>query len=122
MISRLVAAALLCVASVTAPAKAQVVSPLYGSNSLIDQTVVTLDASGNATWNFTTVFPGVPAIVHLPKQSGTTDALICNWTSVSQTSVTIHCWRTNVLGALLSGVLGGATAGQQVSLVARYIP
>ncbi len=114
------AAIALCLAAV--PARAQVVSPLYPTGSLIDQTVVTLDSSGNATWAFTTVFPGVPAIVHLPKQMNGTDALICNWTSVSQTSVTIHCWRTNVLSGLLSGLLGGSVTGAQVSLVARYIP
>lgn len=103
-------------------AHAQTVSPLYNSGAMVDQAVVTLDASGNATWTYTALFPGVPAVVHLPKAVNTSDALICNYTSLTQTSVSIHCWRTNTLAALLTGLLTGTTAGLQVSLVARYIP
>lgn len=105
-----------------AAANAQVVSGIYPAGAMVDQTVVTLDSSGNASWNYSVQFPGIPAVVHLPKAVNTSDALICNWTAITQTSVSIHCWRTNTLSALLTGLLGGTTAGLQVSLVARYIP
>lgn len=119
MIRPLLAAAALLLAE---RGSAQTVSSLYVSGAMVDQTVVTLDASGNASWTYTANFPGVPALVHLPKAVNSSDALICNWTSITQTSASIHCWRTNVLSGLLSGVLGGTTTGLQVSLVARYIP
>ena len=103
-------------------AKGQTVSGLYPAGALVDQTVVTHNASGDATWNYSVQFPAAPAVVHLPKSVNTSDALICNWTSITQTSVSIHCWRTNTLAALLTGLLTGSTTGLQVSLVARYIP
>lgn len=89
----------------------------------IKQTDVTLDASGNATWTFDPADPPpvVPAIVHLPKAGDATNPIICNWMTRSTTSVTVHCWRTNVSG-LLAGLFSGSIAGAQVTLVARAIP
>ncbi len=115
-------AILATLALLIAPASIAQVSYPPSAASLIDQAIVTLDASGNATWTYSTSFPGVPAVVHLPKQANVADALICNWTSITQTQATVHCWRTNVASGLLTGLLGGATTGMQVTLVARYIP
>ncbi|KTT68262.1 hypothetical protein [Sphingomonas sanguinis] len=89
----------------------------------IKQTDVTLDASGNATWSFDPADPPpvVPAIVHLPRAADATNPIICNWMSRSTTSVTVHCWRTNLSG-LLGALFSGSIAGSQVTLVARAIP
>lgn len=97
---------------------APVVAPTW-----VAQQTVTLDASGNATWTFDPGNPPpvVPAVVHLPKAMDTQNPVICNFTAVSTTSVSIHCWRTTLLG-LLNSLFTGSVAGAQVNLVARAIP
>lgn len=106
------------------PLKAQVAYPPpdmsnYGT---VAQKDVILDASGNATWDYTGLnFPGIPIVTHLPQAVDTVNPLICNYTSRTQTAVSVHCWRTSLLG-LLSGLLSGPVTGAKVSLIARYIP
>lgn len=80
---------------------------------------VTLNTTGDGTWTFDTPFAGVPDVTHLPKAVDTVNPVICNTTSITTTSVTLHCWRTNTLG-LLSSLLGGPIAGARVNLIARY--
>lgn len=87
----------------------------------VESSEVTLDSSGNGTWTFTPAFNGIPSVTHLPKALDTTNPLICNFTSISATAVTIHCWRTALLG-LLTGLLSGPTTGATVTLMARYRP
>lgn len=108
----LVAAAAAAPAQVSYPPAAPV---------MVQQQEVVLDASGNATWTFDVPFPTEPAVAHIPRALDTTNPLICNFTAVSTTAVTIHCWRTNLTG-LLTGLLSGPPAGGKVKLLARAIP
>lgn len=108
----------------SAPASAQLVNPpTLPAPQWVAQQIVTLDSSGNATWTFDPANPPpvVPAVVHLPKAMDTTNPIICNFTAVSMTSVTVHCWRTTLLG-LLNSLFTGSVTGAQVNLVARAIP
>lgn len=107
-------------ASIASPAAAQVSYPPAPVQWVAQQTV-TLDASGNATWTFDTPPPVVPAVVHMPKAVDTQNPVTCNFTTVTMTGVTVHCWRTTLLG-LLTSLYSGSVAGAQVNLVARAIP
>jgi len=123
---RLIAALALCLAPLSAGAQLLINGQPVGSNSAgwVAQQDVTLDATGNATWVFDTANlpPVVPAVVHLPKLMDTANPIICNWTARTQLLVSVHCWRSNTLSALLGGMFQGAVAGAQVTLVARAIP
>lgn len=99
-------------------AYAQVNNP-YVNPTRVDSNDVVLDASGNGTWTFDTPFNGVPDVTHMPKALDTINPLICNFTAVTATMVSIHCWRTALLG-LLTGLLSGPTTGATVHLIARY--
>ncbi|BBC99082.1 hypothetical protein [Sphingobium sp. YG1] len=88
---------------------------------MVQQKTVTLDASGNATWTFTDPFPGAPAVAHFPKQMDAANPLICNFSAVSSASVSIHCWRTTLLG-LLTNIFGGSVTGGEVTIIARSVP
>lgn len=111
---------LLCIfVLLSAPLSAQVDYP--PSTVVVESNTVTLDAGGNGTWTFTTPFAGTPDVTHLPKAMDTTNPLICNFTSVDSTQVSVHCWRTALLG-LLTGLLSGPVTGGQVKLIARYKP
>lgn len=111
----------IALAAVPAPARAQLLNVPVAQ--WVAQQIVTLDASGNATWTFdpTNRPPVVPAVVHLPKAMDTTNPIICNFTAVSTSAVTVHCWRTTLLG-LLNSLFTGSVTGAQVNLVARAIP
>lgn len=91
------------------------------SASLVQSTTVSLDSSGNAAWTFSPAFPEAPDVTHIPQAMDTINPLICNYTARTATFVTIHCWRTSLLG-LLSGLLSGPVTGAQVNLIARYRP
>jgi len=115
-------AACLCA---SASATAQTVSGLVGPAD-VRSSVVTLDSSGNATWDFTNggnapPFAGVPDVTHIPQAMDTTNPITCNYTARTASLVTIHCWRTSLLG-LLTNLYSGAVAGGQVNLIARYRP
>ncbi len=88
----------------------------------VAQQMVTLDSSGNATWTFDPDKPPpvVPAVVHLPKAMDMTNPVICNFTTISITGVTVHCWRTTLLG-LITNIFGGSVAGAQVNLQATAV-
>jgi hypothetical protein len=105
-----------------ARAPAQVAYPPVAPTWVAQQTVV-LDASGNATWTFdpSNPPPVVPAVVHMPRAMDTTNPVTCNFTDISRSGVTVHCWRTSLLG-LLTNLYSGSVAGAQVNLVARAIP
>ncbi|KQM65774.1 hypothetical protein ASE75_05960 [Sphingomonas sp. Leaf17] len=104
------------------PAVAQVAYPPAASQ-WVDQKTVTLDAAGNATWTFDlgNAPPVVPVVVHMPAAMDTTNPITCNYTARTMTGVSIHCWRTTLLG-LLTSLYSGSVAGAQVTLVARAIP
>lgn len=109
------------IALATCPAvAAQTVSGLTGP-ALVQSTTVTLDSSGNATWTFTPAFPEAPDVTHIPQAMDTVNPLICNYTARTPNIVTIHCWRTSLIG-LLTGLLSGPVTGAQVNLIARYRP
>lgn len=112
-------AAILACSSIS-PASAQTVSGLTGP-ALVQSTTVTLDSSGNATWAFTPAFPEAPDVTHIPHAMDTVNPLICNYTARTPSLVTIHCWRTSLIG-LLTGLLSGPVTGAQVNLIARYRP
>lgn len=81
-----------------------------------------LDASGNATWDYSAQgFTKTPAVVHLVQAMDSANPIICNYTARSATSVSIHCWRTSLLG-LLTNLYSGSVAGATVALVARAVP
>lgn len=87
---------------------------------------VTLDASGNATWAFKPAFPIVPAVVHMPRAMDAANPIVCNFTAITASAVSIHCWRSapvtvSLLGAIVNPFLG-TIGGAKVNLVARYIP
>ena len=112
----------LLLAACVAPVAAQdTMSSIYPIGGMVQQKTVTLDASGNASWTFTDPFPGTPAVAHFPKQMDATNPLICNFTSVSTTTVSIHCWRTTLLG-LLTNLFGGSVTGGEVTIIARAVP
>lgn len=91
------------------------------SAARVDQKDVVLNSTGDATWTYDTAFPKAPAVAHIPGAIDTQNPIICNFTARTATSVSIHCWRTNVSG-LLSSLFGGTAAGATVSLVARAVP
>lgn len=117
----------LLLAALAPPLAAQdTYSSLYAPSSTAQSTVVTLDSSGNATWTFDTPFPFTPSVVHMPKAMDTTNPVVCNFTSVTATTVSVHCWRSasvvvSILGATVSA-FGGVITGAQVNLIARSIP
>lgn len=116
--------ALILVLAAASPAAAQglYVAPAPAAPAQwVAQQTVTLDAAVNATWTFDSPPPVVPAVVHLPKAMDTQNPVICNFTAVSMAGVTIHCWRTTLLG-LLNSLFTGSVQGAQVNLVARAIP
>jgi hypothetical protein len=104
------------------PAAAQVAYPPVAPQWVAQQTV-TLNSTGDAAWSFDpdSLPPVVPAVVHMPKAMDTTNPITCNFTSISRTGVTVHCWRTTLLG-LLTNLYSGSVNGAQVNLVARAIP
>lgn len=107
----------------SAEAAAQTVSALNPAAD-VRSSVVTLDSSGNATWDFTAggtqpPFSGVPDVTHIPQAMDNANPIICNYTARTASLVSVHCWRTNTLG-LLSGLLTGPITGGQVNLIARY--
>lgn len=89
--------------------------------AMVQQQTVTLDASGNATWTFSPAFAVTPVVVHMPAAMDTVNPITCNYTARSATSVSVHCWRTSLLG-LLTNLYSGSVTGAQVTLVARAIP
>lgn len=118
MIRLLIAAA---VCATAAPAAAQdTMSSIYPLGGMVQQRTVTLDSAGNASWIFTDPFPGTPAVAHFPKQMDAANPLICNFTAVSSTGVSIHCWRTTLLG-LLTNLFGGSVTGGEVTIIARAV-
>jgi hypothetical protein len=107
-------------------AGAQVSYPPAAPLADVRSCAVTLDSSGNGTCDFTNggtsvPFAGTPDVTHLARAMDTTNPLICNLVSVSTSAVTIHCWRTALLG-LLTNLYSGSTSGAQVTLIARYRP
>lgn len=117
-LAALALAAAACALTHNTEAHAQTVSGLIGP-AQVQSNTVTLDAGGNATWTFTTPFPAAPDITHMPIAVDMANPLICNYTARSATAVSIHCWRTSLLG-LLTGLLSGPVTGAQVNLIARY--
>lgn len=115
---RAVALLSVAIACTVAPAHAQLVTSLTGP-SLVESTTVTLDAGGNATWTFAPAFPATPDVTHIPQAMDTANPIICNYTARTATQVTIHCWRTALIG-LLTNLYAGSTTGAQVNLIARY--
>lgn len=90
--------------------------------AMVAQKDVVLDAAGNATWDYSAVgFTKTPAVVHLAQAMDTSNPITCNYTARSQTSVSVHCWRTSLLG-LLTNLYSGSVAGATVVLVARAVP
>ena len=90
--------------------------------AMVAQKDVVLDAAGNATWDYSAVgFTKTPAVVHLAQALDTSNPITCNYTARSQTSVSVHCWRTSLLG-LLTNLYSGSVAGATVTLVARAVP
>lgn len=112
---------LAAIAAGAAPARAQLVNP--PTPQWVAQQTVTLDASGNATWTFDPENrpPVIPAVVHMPRAMDLINPVTCNFTAITMTMVTVHCWRTSLLG-LLTNLYSGSVAGAQVNLVARAIP
>lgn len=109
-----------------APATAQTVSGLVGAAD-VRSADLTLDASGNASWDVTNggtlpPFSAVPDVTHLAQAVNTNDYLVCNYMVRTTTTIAVHCLRINGLAALLTGLLGGSLAGVKVNLIARYRP
>jgi hypothetical protein len=107
-------------------AHAQTVSGLIGPADVRSMDL-TLDASGNGTWDVTAggslpPFAGVPDVTHLAQAVNTNDYLVCNYTTRTTSTIAVHCLRINGLAALLTGLFGGSLAGVKVNLIARYRP
>jgi hypothetical protein len=115
-------ALLAAVAAIAVPPAAQVVYPPSAPQWVAQQTVV-LDSAGNAAWTFDASNPPpvVPVVVHMPKAMDTANPVMCNFTAITMTTVTVHCWRTSLFG-LLTNLFNGSVTGAQVTLVARAIP
>ncbi|MBB5697187.1 hypothetical protein [Sphingomonas yantingensis] len=108
--------------TVTMQSQMALMQAQLAQQAMVAQKDVVLDASGNATWDYSAVgFTKAPAVVHLVQAMDTANPITCNYTARSQTSVTIHCWRTSLLG-LLTNLYSGSVAGATVTLVARAVP
>lgn len=105
---------------------AQTVSALTPPGGMVQQSTVTLDANGNATWTYDTPFPIMPVVVHMPRAADLLQPISCNFVTVTMTSATVKCWRAAPVAVSILGVnvdaFKGTISGQQVTLVARAIP
>lgn len=82
----------------------------------------TLDASGNDTWTFPQPYASAPKVAYFPKNTDTTGKpIVCNWQTLTATSVTYHCDKsTGPIAALLQSAFNATgAAGTQVSVYAR---
>ncbi|MFD1104583.1 hypothetical protein [Sphingobium olei] len=106
--------------ALSAPAHAQDTYSSLVTAGMVQQQTVTLNSSGDATWTFVTPFLNPPIVAHFPKQMDPSNPLICNYTSVTTTAVSIHCWRTTLAG-LLTNLFGGSVTGGEVTIIARTV-
>lgn len=82
----------------------------------------TLDASGNDTWTFPSGFASAPRIAYFPQNADVTGKpIVCNWQTLTATSVTYHCDKSSgAITALLQNAFNNAgAAGAQISVYAR---
>lgn len=87
--------------------------------------VVTLNASGVATWTCTTPYEAPPVISYMAIGDGGTYPIQCNFTSVTTTASVVKCYKgapvtVSILGATVNAFQGSVT-GATVHLHARPV-